>query len=173
MAKDCEIQIYNKYPVIEPSDAERADWLGATEQYVADLECIIRVLAEKNAKLKEEKDYLAMLMQDIRNATNSQKEQGLLDLRAENAKLKAELEEWRNAEASICPEDVGFVEYIATLKGATMLEESEEALFNEINELRAENAKLKKAVRFALRRGIMTEAVCNRLQAAAESRDDE
>ncbi len=32
------------------------------------------------------------------------------------AQLQAELEEWRNAEGSVCPEDVGFVEYIKVLQ---------------------------------------------------------
>lgn len=30
--------------------------------------------------------------------------------------LQAELEDWRNKEGSVCPEDVGFVEYIGKLQ---------------------------------------------------------
>jgi cell division protein FtsB len=47
------------------------------------------------------------LRQDIFEACD------LIDrLTAENNALKAELEDWRNKEGSVCPEDVGFVEYL-------------------------------------------------------------
>jgi len=48
-------------------------------------------LQAENAKLQEENNHLKMLMQDIRNASGSQQAQSLLDLRAENAKLKEAL----------------------------------------------------------------------------------
>ena len=52
-------------------------------------------LVAENAKLKEKNNYLASLMQDIRNCSDSEQVQSLLDVRAEKVKLKAELEKHR------------------------------------------------------------------------------
>ena len=43
-------------------------------------------------------------------------EKQLAELNTENKRLKEEIEEWRENEGSVCPEDVGFVEYIKVLQ---------------------------------------------------------
>ncbi len=45
-------------------------------------------LQAENTKLKKKNDYLASVMQDIRNCSVSEQAQSLLDVRAENIKLK-------------------------------------------------------------------------------------
>ena len=47
---------------------------------------------EEFTRLQSENAYLKTLMQDIRNATDSQMQQSLLDLREENIKLKTTIE---------------------------------------------------------------------------------
>ncbi|KKN77650.1 hypothetical protein LCGC14_0357750 [marine sediment metagenome] len=97
-----------------------------------------------NVELMRERDTLAEQItrlengQEFANDLYAEMKQTIVDLNkkadtfmakydeqdAENVKqaeqLKAkdeELEEWRNNEAAVCPEDVGFVEYIAALNG--------------------------------------------------------
>ena len=48
----------------------------------------VKELTEKIARLTADNDYLKMLMQDIRNATDSQQAQSLLELRAENTNMR-------------------------------------------------------------------------------------
>ena len=50
----------------------------------------------ENIRLHRENDYLKSLMQDIRNATDSQQAQSLLDLRAKNARLREAVREALN-----------------------------------------------------------------------------
>lgn len=64
-------------------------------------------LFDENVKLKENNTYLAGLMQDIRNASDAQQQQSLIDLRAKLQKIKEYWEYYAAAEKDdVAPQEL-------------------------------------------------------------------
>lgn len=96
----CQKSFVNERKALQAENKQQADFLSLAKEQMDAYQA-------ENAKLTEKIEVLE-LAADLTTYTKDQL--------TENKLLQEALGEWRNNEGSVCPEDVGFVEYIKSLE---------------------------------------------------------